>query len=167
MKDQLEKRLKELKREYEETRKILTDLEGKQTDIKNTILKLCGAIEIIEEELKKNGEYCDDKTSVIKQGNHRHVKEKVSPADTIKTTNPKWYKDTPVPDPLPKISGPDRNSVILRTIRIHAPPDRKFTPEKTDELFAGVYTRDEIDETLDILECDGMITRTRTGIRVK
>jgi predicted nuclease with TOPRIM domain len=53
MKEQLEKRLKELKAEFESGQKMLADLEAKQANLKTTLLRISGAIQVIEEELAK------------------------------------------------------------------------------------------------------------------
>lgn len=54
MRQQLENRLKELKAEYESGQKVLVDLETKQIDVRNTLLRIQGAIQVLEEELAKN-----------------------------------------------------------------------------------------------------------------
>ncbi|MEW6491437.1 MAG: hypothetical protein AB1589_02640 [Cyanobacteriota bacterium] len=53
MKQQLEQRLQELKSEFEAGQKVLADLEAKQTSVRETILRISGAIQVIEEELAK------------------------------------------------------------------------------------------------------------------
>jgi chromosome segregation ATPase len=50
---QLEQRLKELRAELESGRKTLAELENKQTNLKNSLLRISGAIKVIEEELSK------------------------------------------------------------------------------------------------------------------
>ncbi len=54
MKEQLEKRLKELKAEFESGQKMLAELETKQTNLRNTLLRISGAVQVIEEELAKD-----------------------------------------------------------------------------------------------------------------
>ena len=49
MKDQIEKRLAELKSEYEAGQKMLADLEKKHSDTEATLLRISGAIQVIEE----------------------------------------------------------------------------------------------------------------------
>ena len=49
MKDQIEKRLAELKSEYEAGQKMLADLEKKRMDLEATMLRISGAIQVIEE----------------------------------------------------------------------------------------------------------------------
>lgn len=51
MRDQLEKRLAELKQEYESGQKMMTELETKQANLRDTLLRISGAIQILEEEL--------------------------------------------------------------------------------------------------------------------
>lgn len=57
MKEQLEQRLKELKTEFESGQKVLADLEAKQANLRNTLLRISGAIQVLEEELgNSNGD---------------------------------------------------------------------------------------------------------------
>ena len=56
MKEQLEQRLQELKAEYTSGQKVLADLEAKQANVRQTLLRIEGAIQILEEELTKNEE---------------------------------------------------------------------------------------------------------------
>lgn len=56
MKEQLEKRLKDLKAEFESGQKMLTDLEAKQASMRNTLLRISGAIQVLEEELYKENQ---------------------------------------------------------------------------------------------------------------
>ena len=53
MKQQLEHRLQELKSEFESGQKVLAELEAKQVNIQNTLLRIQGAIQVLEEELAK------------------------------------------------------------------------------------------------------------------
>ena len=52
MREQLERRLGELKAEYETGQKMLTDLEARQTEVKQTMLRISGAIQVLEELLR-------------------------------------------------------------------------------------------------------------------
>lgn len=55
MKQQLEQRLKELNAEFEAGQKALADMEFKQTNLRNTLLRISGAMQVLQEELgKKN-----------------------------------------------------------------------------------------------------------------
>jgi uncharacterized coiled-coil protein SlyX len=53
MKEQLEQRLKELKNEFETGQKTLAELEARQANLRNTLLRISGAIQVLEEELAK------------------------------------------------------------------------------------------------------------------
>jgi predicted nuclease with TOPRIM domain len=53
MQAQLEQRLRELQVEYEAGQKMLADLEAQQTNLRNTLLRISGAIQVLEEELAK------------------------------------------------------------------------------------------------------------------
>jgi predicted nuclease with TOPRIM domain len=56
MKEQLEKRLKDLKAEFESGQKMLSELEAKQANVRNTLLRISGAVQVIEEELAKQNQ---------------------------------------------------------------------------------------------------------------
>ncbi|MFK0730892.1 MAG: hypothetical protein ACIWVG_06935 [Gloeotrichia echinulata HAB0833] len=49
MKQQLELRLQSLKSEFEAGQKMMTDLEQKQANLRDTLLRISGAIQILEE----------------------------------------------------------------------------------------------------------------------
>jgi septal ring factor EnvC (AmiA/AmiB activator) len=51
MREQLEQRLKQLKAEFEAGQKMLADLEAKQASVRETLLRISGAIQVLEEEL--------------------------------------------------------------------------------------------------------------------
>lgn len=53
MKQQLEQRLKELRTEFESGQKALAEIENKQANLRNTLLRISGAIQVLEEELTK------------------------------------------------------------------------------------------------------------------
>ncbi|BAY84768.1 hypothetical protein NIES267_42650 [Calothrix parasitica NIES-267] len=53
MKEQLEKRLTELKAEFASGQKAMTELETKQANLRDTLLRISGAIQILEEEISK------------------------------------------------------------------------------------------------------------------
>jgi predicted nuclease with TOPRIM domain len=53
MKEQLEQRLQSLKAEYEAGQKMLSDLEAQQASVRQTLLRISGAIQVLEEELAK------------------------------------------------------------------------------------------------------------------
>lgn len=49
MQEQIEQRLKSLKTEFESGQKMLTDLEAQQANLKTTLLRISGAIQVLEE----------------------------------------------------------------------------------------------------------------------
>lgn len=49
MREQLEERLNQLKAEFEEGQKLLADLEARQANLKTTMLRISGAIQVLEE----------------------------------------------------------------------------------------------------------------------
>lgn len=53
MREQLEARLQQLKAEFESGQKIMAELDLKTTNLRDTLLRLSGAIQVLEEELKK------------------------------------------------------------------------------------------------------------------
>lgn len=60
MKERLEKRLQELKGEFKTGQQMLYELEQKQTDLNNRLLRISGAMQAIEEELQH---YCENQDS--------------------------------------------------------------------------------------------------------
>ena len=56
MKEQLEKRLAELKAEFASGQKAMAELETKQVNLRDTLLRISGAIQILEEEIAKANE---------------------------------------------------------------------------------------------------------------
>jgi len=56
MKNVLEKRLDELKREFESGQKMVSELEAKQSNIRTTLLRISGAIQVLEELLANASE---------------------------------------------------------------------------------------------------------------
>jgi chromosome segregation ATPase len=51
MREQLEQRLKQLNAEFEAGQKMLAELEAKQAGVRETMLRISGAIQVLEEEL--------------------------------------------------------------------------------------------------------------------
>jgi hypothetical protein len=49
MQERVEKRLKELKSEFESGQKMLMDFETKQANLRSTLLRISGAIQVLEE----------------------------------------------------------------------------------------------------------------------
>jgi septal ring factor EnvC (AmiA/AmiB activator) len=66
MKQQLEQRLKELRAEYASGQKALADLENKQAALKSTLLRISGAIQVLEEELSEDSKEENKTKSPIK-----------------------------------------------------------------------------------------------------
>jgi hypothetical protein len=56
MREQIERRLEELRREYEAGAKLLGELETKQANVRATLTRISGAIQVLEEELAKAGQ---------------------------------------------------------------------------------------------------------------
>lgn len=53
MKQQLEQRLKSLKAEFASGKEVMQELEAKQASLRDTLLRISGAIQVLEEELAK------------------------------------------------------------------------------------------------------------------
>jgi hypothetical protein len=53
MREQLEQRLKELHSEYEAGQKMQAELDARQAELRNKMLRISGAIQVIEEELER------------------------------------------------------------------------------------------------------------------
>lgn len=49
MRDRLEQRLQQLKSEYETGQKMLAELVEKETQLRNTMLRINGAVQVLEE----------------------------------------------------------------------------------------------------------------------
>ena len=56
MKEQLQQRLQALKREYESGQQMLVDLEKRQAELQQTLLRISGAIQVLEELLVPGAE---------------------------------------------------------------------------------------------------------------
>lgn len=52
MREQLNERLSQLKSEFESGQKVLRELEVRQQDVRDTMLRIGGAIQVLEEMLK-------------------------------------------------------------------------------------------------------------------
>ena len=53
MKEQLVQRLTALKAEFEAGQKMLAELQRQQAELRNTLLRISGAVQVLEEELAK------------------------------------------------------------------------------------------------------------------
>jgi hypothetical protein len=51
MQTQIEQRLQQLKAEYEAGQQMLADLEAKQRNLRDTLLRISGAVQVLEEML--------------------------------------------------------------------------------------------------------------------
>jgi predicted nuclease with TOPRIM domain len=56
MKEKLQQRLQNLKSEFEDGQKILAELEAKQANLRETLLRISGAIQVLEEVLNETSE---------------------------------------------------------------------------------------------------------------
>ena len=54
MKEQIKQRVEALKTEYESGQKMLTELESQQSSVRNTMLRITGAIQVLEELLAQD-----------------------------------------------------------------------------------------------------------------
>jgi len=55
MKEQLQKRLEELRAEFEKGKATLQDLEARTASVREMMLRLSGAIQVLQEELERTG----------------------------------------------------------------------------------------------------------------
>ena len=55
MREQIEQRLNELKDEFTSGQKMLADYEAKQAELQQTLLRISGAIQVLEEMLVTEG----------------------------------------------------------------------------------------------------------------
>lgn len=53
MKDQLVQRLTVLKAEFEAGQKMIAELDSKRAELRNTLMRISGAVQVLEEELAK------------------------------------------------------------------------------------------------------------------
>ena len=53
MQDKLQQRLQQLKTEYEAGQKVMADLEAKKANLRDTLLRISGAIQVLEEILSE------------------------------------------------------------------------------------------------------------------
>lgn len=60
MKEHLQNRLQSLKTEYAEGQKILADLEAKQASVRDALLRISGAIQVLEEIFQESSDETDD-----------------------------------------------------------------------------------------------------------
>ncbi|HEY0735980.1 MAG TPA: hypothetical protein VGD69_13790 [Herpetosiphonaceae bacterium] len=68
MRERLESRLAALKAEFEAGQKMLAELEAKQASLRDTLLRISGAVQVLEEELVAEGQPVDAATNGVAQG---------------------------------------------------------------------------------------------------
>ncbi len=68
MKEQLEQRLETLKAEFETGQKSLSELESRQASLRETLLRISGAIQVLEEELNGEAQATPDEAEASLQG---------------------------------------------------------------------------------------------------
>jgi uncharacterized coiled-coil protein SlyX len=56
MREQLEQRLAELKAQYEHGLKVMSELEAQQATLRRMMLRISGAVEVLEEELNRSAQ---------------------------------------------------------------------------------------------------------------
>jgi len=56
MRERMETRMAELKAEFEAGQKMLAELEAKQANLRDTLLRISGAVQVLEEELAKEAQ---------------------------------------------------------------------------------------------------------------
>ena len=60
MRERLEQRLKELEAEYEAGQKMLAELEARQATLRDTLLRINGAVTVLREELEAANQARDE-----------------------------------------------------------------------------------------------------------
>lgn len=68
MKENLQKRLEELKKEFESGQQMLAELDAKKENLRNTLLRISGAIQVIQEQVGSGGSDDDslmDESSIV------------------------------------------------------------------------------------------------------
>jgi len=63
MKEQLEKRLEELRAEFDKGKATLQELETKTTSVREMMLRLSGAIQVLQEELDRDAGTAEGKVT--------------------------------------------------------------------------------------------------------
>lgn len=76
MNEKIEQRLSELRAEFESGQEMLTDLENQQANLKTTLLRISGAIQVLEELINQP----EDSEDSVKDNNHSDsAQEALSP----------------------------------------------------------------------------------------
>lgn len=68
MRSKLEQRLKGLRLEFDRGQEMLSSLETKQVSLRTTLLRISGAIQVLEEELSKNDNGSSEQVSRTESG---------------------------------------------------------------------------------------------------
>lgn len=82
MREKLEQRLQELKAEYESGQKMLADLEARQEELRNTLMRISGAITILEEVLAPEDKPSADCTPGVQPENGQEAASCI-PSETV------------------------------------------------------------------------------------
>lgn len=80
MKKQLQSRLESLKAELESGQQVLAELEAKQASVRDTLLRISGAIQVIEEELQKAEESEDAQVFGSNEAAGKNLSESLTPS---------------------------------------------------------------------------------------
>ena len=67
MKEKLEQRLRTLKAEFETGQKSLAELESRQAGLRETLLRISGAIQVLEEELNDGAQLLADEADTSRE----------------------------------------------------------------------------------------------------
>ncbi len=92
MKEQLEKRLVQLKAEFASGQKVMADLEAKQANLRDTLLRISGAIQILEEltsataqDEYQNNKYVQEEANFEYQFKEE-IQQNVNESQTVRAT---------------------------------------------------------------------------------
>ena len=66
MRPQLEQRIEQLRQEFDAGRRALTELENRQTELRSTLLRISGAIQVLEEILDQPAAASETSIKVVK-----------------------------------------------------------------------------------------------------
>lgn len=88
MKQQLEQRLQKLKDEFESGQKVIADLDNRRAEVQQTLLRIQGAIQVLEEELAKVDDDANDNSNgVVTQS--KEVEVLPTEAEAVEASNGK------------------------------------------------------------------------------
>ncbi len=106
MRDQLQTRLGELKKEFATGQTRLQELEKQQMYLRETMLRISGAIQVLEELLaeggsvKQNGGYSGEKQSLSDQINPGFIRDSALQAQSLGDHDHRLRKNSPAVDTL-------------------------------------------------------------------